>query len=499
MTNQGGSLHTSPQFSVGPSAAGAYDHQPETGSSETQRQLQAIQMQQMNLQRQLDQLQQQQHNTQYQQQTQPYVSPMINPQMQNNYGGALALTDGTPLQGPATTQSNPQEFFSPLGSPALNPIHHGVPARGRHRLSMSNTTSPASVQGNTLPPFPTSQVSDAATVSPALLPQGGGHHVQRFMNMDTNGQAYLTEWAKLLGDNATTPNSQTSEASASSPLHRNTAELSSQMSGDQAPVHHQHHRQSNPRPASTRSPALGPHRSGNGKSRPSPMIKPSQRPGRSNLGNSSSVSSSPLVTASTGSHHSPAYLNGGLHSANSTVDGSNGSGSLSPVDLSSILMPPPPVPQRRDSGMTNFAPITPATLMQIGSLGSLPILQESVGTPRTVPEPQSSRRTSKSSHNQSQNQTPKADQMSLPDFSNQSHPDIARSPVKNNGPARHGGILPANTLERLRAIKPEGQCWLLASQPSSADNVLTCSQNDCLQVSDQGVSTVASYKERQER
>lgn len=430
MTNQGGSLHTSPQFSVGPSAAGVHDHQPETGSSETQRQLQAIQMQQMNLQRQLDQLQQQ---TQYQQHTQPYVSPMINPQMQNNYGGALALTDGTPLQGPATAQSNPQEFFSPLGSPALNPIHHGVPARGRHRLSISNTTSPASAQGNILPPFSTSQVNDTATVSPALLPQGGSHHVQRFMNMDTNGQAYLTEWAKLLGDNATTPNSQTSEASASSPLHRNTIELGSQISGDQAPANHQHHRQSNTRPPSTRSPALGPHRSGNGKSRPSPMIKPSQRPGRSNLGNNSSVSSSPLVTASIGSNQSPAVLNGGLHSATSTADGSNGSGSLSPVDLSTILMPPPPVPQRRDSGLTSFAPITPATLMQIGSLGNLPTLQESVGTPRTLPEPQPSRRTSKSSQNQSQNQTPKAEQMSLPDFSNQSHPDIARSPVKSNG------------------------------------------------------------------
>jgi hypothetical protein len=374
MTNQGGSLNTSPHFSVGPSASRVHNHQVDAGTSETQRQLQAIQMQQMNLQRQLDQLQQQQHQTQtvYQPQPQPYVSPMINPQMQNSHGGALALTDGTPLQGPATSQSNPQDFFSPLGSPALNPTYQGVPVRGRHRLSVSNATSPASTHANMLPQFPPPQCHDAATVSPALLPQGGSHHVQRFMNMDTNGQAYLTEWAKLLGDNATTPNSQTSEASASSPRHRNTTELGSQIPNDLAFANQQQPRQTNARPASTRSPALGPHRSGNGKSRPSPMIKPSQRPGRSNLGNSNSVSSSPLVTASIGTNQSPAFVNGGLHSTTSTVDGSTGSGSLSPVDLSTILMPPPPVPQRGDSGLTSFAPITPATLMQISSLGSLP-------------------------------------------------------------------------------------------------------------------------------
>lgn len=458
MTNPGGSLDTSPQFTVGPSAARTHKHHAETGSSETQRQLQAIQMQQMSLQRQLDQLQQQQHQTQnqYHKQTQPYVSPMINPQIQNGYGGALALTDGTPLQGPTAAQSNPQEFFSPLGSPALNPTHQGVSVRSRHRLSVSNATSPASIQANVLPPFATQQVHDAATVSPALLPQSGSHHVQRFMNMDTNGQAYLTEWAKLLGDNASTPNSQTSETSASSPLHRNTVELGSQVSSDPAFANHQHSRQANIRPASTRSPALGPHRSGNGKSRPSPMIKPSQRPGRSNLGNSSSVSSSPLVTASIGSNQSPAFLNGGVHSTSSTVDGSNGSGSLSPVDLSTILMPPPPVPQRGDGGSTSFAPITPATLMQIGSLGNLPVSQESVGTPRTASQPQTLRRTSKSSQNQSQNQTPKAEQMSLPDFCDRSNPDVARSPVKGNGQGRQGGILPADALDRLRAIKPEG-------------------------------------------
>jgi hypothetical protein len=460
MTNQGGSLNTSPQFSVGPSAARAHNPQSEAGTSETQRQLQAIQMQQMNLQRQLDQLQQQQHQTQaqtqYQQQTQPYASPMINPHVQNSYGGALALTDGTPLQGPSTAQSNSQDFFSPLGSPALNPTHQGVPARHRHRMSASNATSPASAQANIVPPFPTSQVHDAATVSPALLPQGGSHHVQRFMNMDSNGQAYLTEWAKLLGDNATTPTSQTSEASASSPRHRNTVELGSQIHSDHAFANQQQPRQTNARPTSTRSPALGPHRSGNGKSRPSPMIKPSQRPGRSNLGNSSSVSSSPLVTASIGSNQSPAFVNGGLHSNNSTVDGSTGSGSLSPVDLSTILMPPPPVPQRGDRGLTSFAPITPATLMQIGSIGSLPVVQESIGTPRTACQPQTSRRTSKSSQNQSQNQTPKAEQLSLPDYGDQSRSHITTSPVKTNGQMRQGGILPADTLERLRAIKPEG-------------------------------------------
>lgn len=408
----------------------------DTGN-DTQRQLEAIQMQQLNLQRQLDQLQQQQHQTQYPPQGQgtPYVSPMINPQMQSNYGGALAFTDGVPIQGPPSHPST-QEFFSPLGSPALNPVHHGKPLRARHRSGPSSTTSPVSTQGNFAPPYPP-QGNDN-TLSPALLPQGG-HHVQRFI--DANGQAYLTEWAKLLADNASTPTSQNSDASASSPVHRN---------GDgQLPGDSNQHR--NGRTISTRSPALGPHRSGNGKTRPSPMIKPSQRPGRSNLGNSTSVTSSPLVTATIGNHYSPAMLLAGVQSASGTVDGSTGSGSLSPVDLSSILMPPPPVPQRKASVTANFAPITPATLMQLSSV-SIPNPHENTVTPRAIQE-QTPRRTRKysSSQNGSQSHTPKADQSILPEL----EVDRYQSRSGTNGKP-HTGILPADTLDRLRAMKPEG-------------------------------------------
>lgn len=383
-------------------------------------------MQQLNLQMQLDQLQQQQHQTYTPQgQRTPYVSPMINPQMQNNYGGALAFTDEVPAPVPPVQA---QEFFSPLGSPALNPVHHGVPLRARHRSSLSSTTSPVSAQGNFVPPYPPNDT----TLSPALLPQG--HHVQRFI--DANGQAYLTEWAKLLADNASTPTSQNSDASASSPVHRNASDGGLPDQGN--------HRTS--RTISTRSPALGPHRSGSGKTRPSPMIKPSQRPGRSNLGNSTSVTSSPLVNASIGSHQSPAVLLAGTYSAN-TMDGSTGSGSLSPVDLSSILMPPPPVPQQKES-TANFAPITPATLMQLSSV--LPS-QESTVTPRAIQEtPRGTRRISNS--NGSRNQTPKADQTSLPG-------DVGQHLVQSPEKSRHMGILPADTLDRLRAMKPEGELF----------------------------------------
>lgn len=413
--------------------------------NDTQRQLEAIQMQQINLQRQLDQLQQQQHQTQYTPQGHrtPYVSPMINPQIQSNYGGALAFTEGVPPQGPPSAQAS-QEFFSPLGSPALNPVHHGVPLRARHRSSLSNATSPVSSQGSFAPQYPP-QGNDS-TLSPALLPQGG-HHVQRFI--DANGQAYLTEWAKLLADNASTPTSQNSDGSTSSPVHRTASEAGHQ------PNDSSHHRQTNGRTVSTRSPALGPHRSGNGKTRPSPMIKPSQRPGRSNLGNSTSLTSSPLVTGSFGTQPSPALLLAGMHSANATVDGSTGSGSLSPVDLSSILMPPPPVPQRKESVSANFAPITPATLMQLGPV--LPSQQESTVTPRAIQE--TPRRAGMISQSQSgsQNQTPKADQAALPDFNTDScsHRIELKDPV-TNGPGRSAGILPADTLDRLRAMKPEG-------------------------------------------
>jgi hypothetical protein len=341
-----------------------------------------------------------------------------------------------PMQGPPSHAST-QEFFSPLGSPALNPVHNGKPLRARHRSGPSSTTSPVSAQGNFAPPY--HPQGNDTTLSPALLPQGG-HHVQRFI--DANGQAYLTEWAKLLADNASTPNSQNSDASASSPVHRTDGQL---------PGDSNQHR--NGRTVSTRSPALGPHRSGNGKTRPSPMIKPSQRPGRSNLGNSTSVTSSPLVNATNGSHFSPAMLLAGMQSASGTIDGSTGSGSLSPVDLSSILMPPPPVPQRKESVTANFAPITPATLMQLSSV-PIPSSQENTVTPRAIQE-QTPRRARKisSSQNSSQNQTPKADQSTLPEL------DVDQSQCRSANGANgkpHTGILPADTLDRLRAMRPEG-------------------------------------------
>jgi hypothetical protein len=390
-----------------------------------------------------------------------YVSPVVYPQTQNNFGSALSLTTGTPLQGPSPATSNNQDFFSPLGSPALGPVQHGAPVRKRHRSSLSNATSPASIHMSQLPQYPPSRIPEAGTVSPALLPQGA-LHAQRFMNMDGNSQAYLTEWAKLLSDNSSTSSSQISEASVPSPVHRKPAELGAQAQFD---GHIENHslpsRQINARPSSTRSPALGPHRSGNGKTRPSPMIKPSQRPGRSNLGNGNSVTSSPLVVATNGTTCSPAIMSGG-HLVDGFSNGSAGSGSLSPVDLSTILMPPPPPPpppQRTDGHLTKFAPITPAALMQIGAVGGLSVLQESAHTPRAVHESTTSRHTRNSSQSytqtsQSQSQTPKAEQATLPNVETTGSLDVI---AKHQTPVGQSGLISAIALERLRAIKPGGK------------------------------------------
>ncbi|KAJ9120734.1 hypothetical protein QFC22_002665 [Naganishia vaughanmartiniae] len=473
------------QFAVEPNTSQSHA-QPST-TTDTQRRLESIQMQQMNLQRQLDELQQQQrqqhdqnsqsqmHQYQHQQQTyhQPqqrqaaqqdpnhtgsYVSPMVYPQTHVNFGSALSLTTGTPLQGPSPANSNTQEFFSPLGSPALGPIQHGASVRKRHRSSLSNATSPASMSLNHLPQYVQSRNAEAATVSPALLPQGA-LHAQRFMNMDGNNQAYLTDWAKLLSDNSSTSSSQISEASLPSPVHRKSAELAAQFSQYEAHTesHNMHSRQMNPRPASTQSPALGPHRSGNGKTRPSPMIKPSQRPGRSNLGNGNSVTSSPLVVATTnGTNYSPAIIPGGQF-VDGVPSGSVGSGSLSPVDLSTILMPPPPPPHQRTEGNSaKFSPITPAALMQIGAVGGLSVLQESTHTPRAVHEPALSLRTRHSSQSQtqtsqSQSQTPKAEQATLPNLEATISVEMAS---KHQLPVGQSGLISAIALERLRAIKP---------------------------------------------
>ncbi|KAJ9105492.1 hypothetical protein QFC21_001863 [Naganishia friedmannii] len=485
ITHHGGSLHTSPQFAV--ESNQGHTHGQTSTTTDTQRRLESIQMQQMNLQRQLDELQQQQrqqqdqnsqsqmHQYQHQQQiyhqpqqrqTQPqdpnhtgsYVSPMVYPQTQTNLGSALSLTTGTPLQGPSPATSNHQEFFSPLGSPALGPVNHGPSVRKRHRSSLSNATSPALINTNHLPQYPPSRNAEAATVSPALLPQGA-LHAQRFMNMDGNNQAYLTEWAKLLSDNSSTSSSQISEVSIPSPVHRKPAELGAQSQHDgHLENYNMHSRQMNARPSSTRSPALGPHRSGNGKTRPSPMIKPSHRPGRSNLGNGNSVTSSPLVVATNGTHYSPAIMPGG-HLIDGFSNGSAGSGSLSPVELSSILMPPPPPPPHRTQGNSaKFAPITPAALMQIGSVGGLSVLEESGHTPRAVYESAISLRTRNSSQHQSQpslsqsqSQTPKAEQATLPIPAATGFLETASTHQTSGA---HSGLISAIALERLRAIKP---------------------------------------------
>lgn len=342
-------------------------HQAGVGASSGQHmdpaaQLQAIQATQITLQRQLDELsraQALQTRTYHHQQTRsspPNIQAGPRSHVPPNFqpGGQYYEPAGfvSPRQGARTAESSAQatpnaEYFSPLGSPALVPIN-GQQQRPGHRGPGGAVRHARMSEGL------------QQTISPALLPQVDGPNGVPALQDSLNGESSRQEWANFLGQSAdavsTPPMADGSEPRSllNSP--------STAMSGN-----HPLASSSTPQGNNGRSPGLGPHRSNTGKTRPSPMIKPTHRPNRASMNGKGhmSVPASPLVAAFT-SVPDP-QLQQATRSAflESTVSasGSTGSGSLSPVDLSAILMPPPPVPGQ-PSGQS-VAPMTPAALMQM--------------------------------------------------------------------------------------------------------------------------------------
>lgn len=313
--------------------------------------LEQLQLQQRQFQEQLALLQEQQRQLQATAAAvaaaseSPYLSPLHS---QSQSQGRVALTpggaNGTHSTGTVSTPS-PGSYFSPLTSPALEP----AVSRSAALRAAAQHLSPHLHSQQQRAPHPLSALSSPAlnpvgssgganqTLSPALGPQ----------NPDINDPDYLNALQGILEG--------TSGSSADA-----SANASTSASGG-------HH--SSPVVApSTSSPAVGPsgagpHRSMPAKSRPSPMMKPTNH--RSHVrGASSSVPTSPMAFKMPGGGGSgflpPAAIDnrsvqpqmlGGTLSQNSTP---------SPVDLAQ-MMPPPPVPSQ---GRPKI-PMTPASLMNL--------------------------------------------------------------------------------------------------------------------------------------
>jgi hypothetical protein len=341
-----------------------------------QAQLHVLQQQQLAIQKQLDMIQRQQAQAQQQQVAgSPFLSPMINPQ--GTTGTFTAPYQGS-SRGTSTSHPTPKsEFFSPLTSPALNPVQMGFRSGSqqgsqsmhqggqghvmnnehmRHR-SLSGAVAPSPVvQGGMMnnsrfPPPTRSGSGMEQTMSPALLPQPDAWRQTQPMT----SQAYLDELAKMINGNG-------QEQGLGMSMDYTNGEYG--LAQDQAV-------QKRKNSTVGKSPALRPSRSSAARSRPSPMMKPTQRPGR---GGANTVPPSPLITA-----YTPMVAPASARMA--TFDNEHfQSESLSPVDLSQMIMPPPPAPLQagrssKHPGQGRVAPITPATLMQIG-----PPSQTALGT-----------------------------------------------------------------------------------------------------------------------
>ncbi|KAK4683731.1 hypothetical protein P7C73_g6496, partial [Tremellales sp. Uapishka_1] len=320
----------SPALSLHPGnsnfASPVFSHAP-------QNQLEQLQEQQRQFQEQLLRLQQQHEQLQA---SAAAVAVHISPHLQGN-----ASASGSSK----ATASPGQGYFSPLTSPALGPT--ALRNQHQHQYAYSNGSG-------SRPPHPLSALS-----SPALNPSGFSGGAQQTLSpalgpqADSSDPEYLRLLVGML-DNHPTQNQDQSEH-----LHQDP-------NPNQNQNHHQNHNQ-NPNQNQTHlqnhtqynSPSLGPIRGSLPmKSRPSPMMKPTTH--RSHHRQSSSVTNSPLTFRQPlGSTVPPP-----MFSSASTVS------TPSPVDLSH-MMPPPPLPGA--NGRKAVVPMTPASLMNLGSGERAPV------------------------------------------------------------------------------------------------------------------------------
>lgn len=279
-------------------------------------------------------------------------SPYINAQPRS------ATTPGVSSHhsaGPSIGNTPSPSYFSPLTSPALEANNGRFPTRyGRYSLGQQQQQSQ---------PHPLSALS-----SPALNPVGSSGGAQQTLSPALQPQAdnemsdpnYLQALVGLLDNQGLQQQFQPQQQSQiqSSPLV--------------GPIGTGPNRQSLP-----------------AKTRPSPMMKPTHRShkGASSTSGQFSVPTSPAIQRVVKSivpgigYLPPAAIqpnnNNGSNTStpqfnNGAINGSTTS-TPSPVDLTQ-MMPPPPVPEggRRKSSTSSFTPMTPATLMNLGSSETQP-------------------------------------------------------------------------------------------------------------------------------
>ncbi|CAK9781056.1 hypothetical protein CC85DRAFT_299561 [Cutaneotrichosporon oleaginosum] len=277
----------------------------------------------------------------------PHSQAPSHSQSQGRSGLTPGGVNGNHSTGTVSTPS-PGSYFSPLTSPALEP----AVSRSAALRAAAQHLSPHLHSQQHRAPHPLSALSSPAlnpvgssgganqTLSPALGPQ----------NPDMNDPDYLDALQGILDGSAG------SSADVS-------ANVSTNASGGyhSSPVIVPSNTNSSPAVGSS---GAGPHRSMPAKSRPSPMMKPTNH--RSHVrGASTSVPTSPMAfKMSSGSGGSgflpPAAIDNRGVQPQMLGGASSQASTPSPVDLAQI-MPPPPVPSQ---GRPKI-PMTPASLMNL--------------------------------------------------------------------------------------------------------------------------------------
>ncbi|WVR04952.1 hypothetical protein IAU60_001964 [Kwoniella sp. DSM 27419] len=341
--------------------------QPQTSHGGNKSPLEQLQEQQRQFQEQLAALQQRQIEMQ------ATAAAVVAASNNSPYIGSSGPSSGASK--PVTTpgvNGTPQSFFSPLTSPALEPTGR----MQQHNGHRHHPFSPAFAGGQSRTPHPLSALSSPAlnpvgssggaqqTLSPALGPQNGA---------DLNDPDYLQALVGMIDGNGPPGSEQYSQQQ-----HQHQIYHSPSITATTAQAHG----------GMLASPALnpvgpGPHRHSLGnKSRPSPMLKPTNHRSHhqrvpSGPNGLYSVPTSPAIQKY---HPTPPSMGGMGYLPPSSIDHRHlhsSAASLStastpsPVDLSQI-MPPPPVPNGNSKSTKGVAPMTPASLMNLGSATVVP-------------------------------------------------------------------------------------------------------------------------------
>jgi hypothetical protein len=381
---QSSSSYTSPQTAMFASSSRtpnqqSYNTQQQQPAPQSRSPLEALQIQQRHFQEQLALLQHQQRQLQATAEAvaaasnSPYVNG-TNP----SSGSSRPVT--TPGVGSHSTNPSPS-YFSPLTSPALEATNRSGGFRHQHQHHQQHSNySPNFDPRAKRQPHPLSALSSPAlnpigssggaqqTLSPALNPQN---------NTDMSDPDYYRALVGMLDGSQQVPQQQVqqrqvqqyqqgSTSNYSSPAalqYIDTSALSSPMVGPQSATSNGHGH--GPGPNRQALPS---------RTRPSPMIKPSPHiRGHHSRQGSTSVSHSPNVQYSQKyngpSVPQPNYLppaaidQRGVQAHHQQIAQSTTSETPSPVDLSTI-MPPPPLPNNLNGKAVT--PMTPASLMNLG-------------------------------------------------------------------------------------------------------------------------------------